>query len=58
MNLESVILTELNADASSWVHLSNHDRERIAKRIAVTLEQEDRREKAEAIEAAIQSGRV
>jgi len=37
-DMEEMILKILNGDSSSWLHLMDHDRKRIAKRIAETLD--------------------
>lgn len=47
MNLESVILTELNAYPSTASHLTAQDREQLAKKIADALKQEAEAEKSE-----------
>lgn len=38
MEKEEIILKVLNEDASSWVHLMEHDRKRIAKTLAKILD--------------------
>lgn len=38
MNKEEIILKILNKDVSSYIHLMNHDRKRIAQKINKALE--------------------
>ena len=38
MNKEEIILKVLHEDTSSWVHLMEHDRKRIAQTLAKTLD--------------------